>query len=102
MLSNTRHVLSQCNTRLRLLYFRSVARQCYYVWSIADRSNFMSDCKQMQVRLKSGQHINLKRKKYQANMLQNIELCGSKLQKIQCKTVSVKFKFYVMFMVLIQ
>ena len=103
MLSNTRHVLSQFNTRLRLLYFSSVARKCYYVWSIADRSNFMSDCKQLQVRLKSGQHINLKRKKYQANMLLNMfELCGSKLQKIQCKTVSLKFRFYVMFMVLIQ
>ena len=64
--------------------------------SIADRSNFMSYCKQMQVRLKNGKHINRKRKKYQANMLQNrFELCGSKLQKIQCKTVSVKFRFYV-------
>ena len=39
--------------------------------SIADRSNFMSDCKQMQVRLKNGKYINLERKKYQANMLQN-------------------------------
>ena len=29
---------------------------------IADRSNFMSDCKQMQVRLKNGKYINLKRK----------------------------------------
>ena len=46
-------------------------------WSIADRSNFMSDCKQMQVRLKNGKYINLERKKYQANMLQNrFELCG--------------------------
>ena len=27
--------------------------------SIADRSNFMSDCKQMQVRLKNGKYINL-------------------------------------------
>ena len=45
--------------------------------SIADRSNFMSDCKQMQVRLKNGKYINLKRKKYQANMLQNrFHLCG--------------------------
>ena len=46
--------------------------------SIADRSNFMeSDCKQMQVRLKNGKYINLERKKYQANMLQNrFELCG--------------------------
>ena len=45
--------------------------------SIADRSNFMSDCKQMQVRLKDGKYINLERKKYQANMLQNrFELCG--------------------------
>ena len=44
--------------------------------SIADRSNFMSDCKQMQVRLKSGKYINLERKKYQANMLQNrFDLC---------------------------
>ena len=51
--------------------------------SIADRSNFMSDCKQMQVRLKDGKYINLK--KYQANMLQNrFQLCGWKLQKIQC------------------
>ena len=41
--------------------------------------------------------------KYQANMLQNrYELCGWKLQKIQCNTVSVKFSFYVMFTVLIQ
>ena len=45
--------------------------------SIADRSNFMSDCEQMQVRLKDGKYINLERKKYQANMLQNrFELCG--------------------------
>ena len=45
--------------------------------SIADRSNFMSDCKQMQVRLKNGKYINLERKKYQANMLQNrFDLCG--------------------------
>ena len=45
--------------------------------SIADPSNFMSDCKQMQVRLKNGKYINLERKKYQANMLQNrFELCG--------------------------
>ena len=49
--------------------------------SIADRSNFMSDCKQMQVRLKNGKYINLERKKYQANMLQNwFDLCGWKLQ----------------------
>ena len=53
--------------------------------SIADRSNFMSDCKQMQVRLKNGKYINLERKRYQANMLQNrFDLCGWKLQKIQC------------------
>ena len=71
--------------------------------SIADRSNFTYDCKQMQVRLRNGKHINLKRKKYQANMLPNrFELCGSKLQKIQCKTVSVKFRFYVMFTLLIK
>ena len=71
--------------------------------SIADRSNVTSDCKQMQVRLKNGKYINLKRKKYQANMLQNrFELCVSKLQKIQCKTVSVKFSCHVMFTVLIQ
>ena len=45
--------------------------------SIADRSNFMSDCKQMQVRLKNGKYINLERKKYQVNMLQNrFDLCG--------------------------
>ena len=45
--------------------------------SIADRSNFMSDCRQMQVRLKNGKYINLERKKYQANMLQNrFDLCG--------------------------
>ena len=47
--------------------------------SIADRSSFMSDCKQMQVRLKDGKYINLERirKKYQENMLQNrLELCG--------------------------
>ena len=45
--------------------------------SIADRSNFMSDWKQMQVRLKNGKYINLERKKYQANMLQNrFDLCG--------------------------
>ena len=45
--------------------------------SIADRSNFMSDCKQMQVRLKNGKYINPERKKYQANMLQNrFDLCG--------------------------
>ena len=45
--------------------------------SIADRSNFMSDCKQMQVRLKNGKYINLERKRYQANMLQNrFDLCG--------------------------
>ena len=69
--------------------------------SIADRSNFMSDCKQMQMRLKNGKYIKLKRKKYQANVLQN-ELCGSKLQKIQCETGSVKFRFYAMFTVLIQ
>ena len=44
--------------------------------SIADRSNFMSDCKQMQVRFKNGNYINLERKKYQANMLQNrFDLC---------------------------
>ena len=49
----------------------------YVSGSIADRSNFMSDCKQMQVRLKDGKYINLERKKYQANMLQNrFELCG--------------------------
>ena len=53
--------------------------------SIADPSNFMSDCKQMQVRLKNGKYMNLERKKYQGNMLQNrFELCGWKLQKIQC------------------
>ena len=53
--------------------------------SLADRSNFMSDCKQMQVRLKNGKYINLERKKYRANMLQNrFDLCGWKLQKIQC------------------
>ena len=53
--------------------------------SIADRSNFMSHCKQMQVRLKNGKYINLERKKYQTNMLQNrFDLCGWKLQKIQC------------------
>ena len=45
--------------------------------SLADRSNFMSDCKQMQVRLKNGKYINLERKKYRANMLQNrFDLCG--------------------------
>ena len=45
--------------------------------SIADRSNFMSDCKQMQVRLKNGKYINLEQRKYQANMLQNrFDLCG--------------------------
>ena len=45
--------------------------------SIADRSNFMSECKQMQVRLKNGKYINLERKKYQTNMLQNrFDLCG--------------------------
>ena len=45
--------------------------------SIADRSNFMSaDCKQIQVRLKNGKFINLERKKYQTNMLQNrFDLC---------------------------
>ena len=44
---------------------------------IANRSNFMSDCKQMQVRLKDGKFINLERKKYQANMSQNrFELFG--------------------------
>ena len=31
--------------------------------SIADRSNFMSDCKQMQVRLKNGKYSDLKRQK---------------------------------------
>ena len=36
--------------------------------SIADRSNFMSDCKQMQVGLKNGKYINLERKKHQANL----------------------------------
>ena len=45
--------------------------------SITDRSNFMSECKQMQVRLKNGKYINLERKKYQTNMLQNrFDLCG--------------------------
>ena len=45
--------------------------------SIADRSNFMFDCKQMQVRLKNGKYINLELKKYQANLLQNrFDLCG--------------------------
>ena len=45
--------------------------------SIADHSNFMSDCKQTQVRLKNGKYINLERKKYQVNMLQNrFDLCG--------------------------
>ena len=45
--------------------------------SIADRSNFMSECKQMQVRLKNGKYINLERKKYRTNMLQNrFDLCG--------------------------
>ena len=45
--------------------------------SIADRSNFMSDCRQMKVRLKNGKYINLERKKLQADMLQNrFELCG--------------------------
>ena len=49
--------------------------------SIADRTYFMSDCKQMQVRLKNGKYINLERKKYQTNMLQNrFDLCGWKLQ----------------------
>ena len=44
--------------------------------SIADRSNFMSDYKQIQVRLKNGKFINLERKKYQTNMLQNrFDLC---------------------------
>ena len=53
--------------------------------SIADRSNFMSDYKQIQVRLKNGKFINLERKKYQTNMLQNrFDLCEWKLQKIQC------------------
>ena len=72
--------------------------------SIADHSNFMFNCKQMQVRLKNGKYINLKRKEHQANMMQNrFLLCGSKLLKIQCKTVSVKLSFYViMFTVLIQ
>ena len=65
--------------------------------SIADRSKTNAGA------FKNGKYFNLKRKKYQANMLQNrFELCGSKLQKIQCKTVSVKFSFYVMFTVLIQ
>ena len=32
-------------------------------WPIADRSNFMSDCKQIQVRLKNEKYINLQRKK---------------------------------------
>ena len=36
--------------------------------SIADRSNFVPDCKQMQVRLKNGMYINLERKKYLANL----------------------------------
>ena len=45
--------------------------------SIADRSNFMSDCKQMQVCLKNGKYINLERTKYHTNMLQNrFELYG--------------------------
>ena len=39
--------------------------------SIADRSNFMSDCKQMQARLENGKYFNLKRKNCQVNMLQN-------------------------------
>ena len=39
--------------------------------------SIMSDCKQMQVRLKNGKYINLERKKYQVNMLQNrFDLCG--------------------------
>ena len=32
MFSNARHFLSQCNTRLRLLYLRSITRKCYYVF----------------------------------------------------------------------
>ena len=32
MFSNARHVLSQCNTRLRLLYLRSITRKCYDVF----------------------------------------------------------------------
>ena len=58
----------------------------------------------MQVRLKNGKAVHQpKTKKYETNLLQNrFELCGWKLQKIQCKTVSVKFSCYVMFTVLIQ
>ena len=69
--------------------------------SIANRSNFMSDCKQMQARLKIEKYIHLKRKKYQANMLQNrFELCWRKLLKFQCKTVSSwNLVFYAMFTV---
>ena len=60
-------------------------QRCRFWFDNADRSNFMSDCKQMQERLKNGKYINLERKKYQANMLQNrFDLCGWKLQKIQC------------------
>ena len=51
--------------------------------SIADCSNFMSDCKKMQAGLKSGKDIYPKRKKYQANMLQTSK--GSKfLKKLWC------------------
>ena len=32
MLSNARRVLLQCNTRLRLLYLRSITRKCDYVF----------------------------------------------------------------------
>ena len=57
--------------------------------SIADRSNFMSDCKQMQVHLKNGKYINLERKKYQANMLQNrFDLCGESSRKSSVKQCS--------------
>ena len=57
--------------------------------SIADGSNFMSDCNQMQVRLENGKYINLERKKYQANMLQNgLNYVGESSRKSSVKQCS--------------
>ena len=40
MFLNARRVLSQCNTRLRLLYLRSITRKCDYVFMKLLRNQF--------------------------------------------------------------
>ena len=58
------HASMVCSLLYMLLLFSKIfhfRRTSAVSGSIADRSNFMSDCKQMQVRLKNGKYINLKR-----------------------------------------